>query len=183
MSLEEKLLVSLIPVICETFLLQEMYRALFRQRGEWRRRLTCGLLFIAVGYPIVFLTDNPEYFAHLLPVRGVLMFILYVFMLKAAFGGPFFARALPAAAAFLFIVLALETLLWTTAVWMGLAGPSNRRKIPYGNFRAVGYCRHYRLPGGIFAVHPQQHGPLPGDDPAAHGAGGAKAGTGLSETL
>ena len=120
MSLWEKLLVSLVPVVCEIFLLQEMYRALFRQQGDLRRRLISGLLFIIVVYPIVFLTDNPEYFANLGPVRTVLVFMLFAFMLKAAFSTPFFARCLPAAAVFLFVSVVLETVLWSAAVWAGL---------------------------------------------------------------
>lgn len=120
MDIWAKLLVSAVPVVCETFILQEMYVALYKENADLRRRVIIGLLFIAVQYPIVFLTDNAEFFAHLGVFRSILIFLLYALMLLAVFRGGFLSRCLPAAAVFTFISVVLETLMWFSASRMGL---------------------------------------------------------------
>lgn len=120
MNLWESLLVSAVPVICETYILQEMYISLYKIKAVVRQRLIYGLLFISIQYPIVFLTDNYKFLAHLAIIRSVLIFLLYALMLRAVFRGRFLSYCLPVAALFTFISIVTETVLWFSAGQMGL---------------------------------------------------------------
>lgn len=119
MDMGAKLLVSAVPVICETVILQELYMALYKEKVSIQRRVLYGLIFIAIQYPIVFFTDNPEFLAHLRVIRSVLIFLLYALMLRTVFGDKFLSRCLPAAAVFGFISVVIETILWFGATWLG----------------------------------------------------------------
>lgn len=120
MNLWESLLVSAVPVICETIILQAMYIALYKVSAAARLRLTYGLLFITIQYPVVYLTDNIAFLAPFSIIRSILIFLLYALMLRAVFRGRFLSRCLPAAAIFAFVSIVIETLLWFGAKQLGL---------------------------------------------------------------
>lgn len=120
MSLWESLLVSAVPVICETIILQEMYIALYKVTASVRQRLAYGLIFIAIQYPIIYLTDNMAFLAPFSIIRSVFIFLLYVLMLRTVFKGSFLSRCLPVAAIFTFVSIVIETLLWFGAGRLGL---------------------------------------------------------------
>jgi hypothetical protein len=94
MSLWESLLVSAVPVVCETIILQEMYIALYKVCASVRQRLIYGLIFIAIQYPITYMTDNIAFFAPFGIIRSILIFLLYALMLRTVFKGRFLSRCL-----------------------------------------------------------------------------------------
>jgi two-component system, LytTR family, sensor histidine kinase AgrC len=116
----QKLIVSFVPVVVETAILQELYIALYRSRVEVRDRVLYGLLFVVLIYPIVYLGDNaffPEGFGI---ARSILVFVLYAMMLRVVFKGGFFAKCLPATAVFVFLSIVIETVMWFFARKLGL---------------------------------------------------------------
>lgn len=120
MDLTAKLMVSFLPVICETAILQELYIVIYGEKIGLKRRVLYGLFFVALMYPIVFLTDNNEFLKSLGVVRSILILMLYTFMLWSVFRGDYFARCLPAAAVFVFISITVESLMWFLAARIGL---------------------------------------------------------------